>query len=164
MMDRWEYLVSREYMIRHHICEYYFGDVATVIDVGAYKRSLNNVRSIVQIDPLATMPHSFHGTVKEWCDKQNGAFDIAECGVMALGLEIEGEGGEWSCFLDLIEQSKVAIIEHSVEHKPSVVQFNSIIDTTSKRVTSVIEFEFCSIETHGFASHPKRKLAVLERQ
>ena len=43
-MDRWEYLISKEYMIRHHICEYYLSDVDTVIDVGAYKKILTNVK------------------------------------------------------------------------------------------------------------------------
>jgi hypothetical protein len=163
-MDRWEYLISKEYMIRHHICEYYFGDVDTVIDVGAYKQSLINVKRVVQIDPLGSMPESFHGTVKEWCNKQGEFFDISECGVMALGLEIEGDDGEWNCFSSLVEQSKVAIIEHSVTHAPSVLQFNKILDTTEKRVTTMIDFEFCDMQTEGFIPHGKRKLAILERK
>jgi hypothetical protein len=151
-------------MIRHHICEYYFGDVDTVIDVGAYKQSLINVKRVVQIDPLGSMTESFHGTVKEWCNKQGEFFDISECGVMALGLEIEGDDGEWNCFSSLVKQSKVAIIEHSVTHAPSVLQFNKILDTTEKRVTTMIDFEFCDMQTEGFIPHGKRKLAILERK
>ena len=161
-MDRWEYLISKEYKIRHHICEYYFQDVDSIIDVGAYKYSIP-WKNVIAIDPLCSIDdNSFHGTVSQWL-KEPFYGMLENCGVMALGLEIEGDIDEWKSFISLIEASKIAIIEHSIEHEPSVKQFNEIMKITKKRLTSVINLEFCQVDTPCFIPHSKRKLIILER-
>jgi hypothetical protein len=161
-MDRWEYLVSKEYKLRHHICKYFLTDMDLTIDVGAYKYTIEDL-NIIPIDPLKSMGDSYHGTVYEWykeyADMLNENF-----GVMALGLEIEGDKNEWNCFFDLIERSKIAIIEHSIEHEPSVIQFNKIINSTTKELVAIVEFEFRNVDTPGFVPHSKRKLVILERK
>lgn len=161
-MDRWEYLVSKEYRLRHHICEYFLDNVDGVIDVGAYKYTLP-WDNVVAIDPLKTMEDSFHGTIREWIE-QPYYFDITNCGVMALGLEIEGGEDEWNAFSNIVEYSKIAIIEHSIDHSPSVYQFNKIMLSTNKKIITTIELEFCDMQTPGFVPHKKRKLTVLERK
>lgn len=163
-MDRWEYLVSREYKIRHHIAEYYFYDVDSIIDIGAYKFTIGGAYpyNVIPIDPLKTMFDSYHGTVSQWLN-EHGDILTNNFGVMALGLEIEGGEDEWNAFKTLIGDSKIAILEHSIEHAPSVWQFEEIMKTTNKKLVTVIDFEFCSVPTPGFVNHTKRKMAILER-
>ena len=164
-MDRWEYLVSKEYKLRHHICEYYLDHgLDFVIDIGAYKSSIQSNDWVIPIDPLKTIPDSYHGTVKQWMNENSDLLDNKTYGVMALGLEIEGDEYEWDSFISLVEKSKVAIIEHSITHLPSVTQFNKVLENTNKRITTLIDFEFCDIQTAGFVPHAKRKLAILERK
>lgn len=164
-MDRWEYLVTKEYMLRHHICEYYLDHTLDfVIDIGAYKKTIKSNDWIIPIDPLKSIADSYHGTVAQWVGEHGDILKNHNYGVMALGLEIEGEDdSEWNSLLFLIEDSKTAIIEHSIEHEPSVYQFNTIMKTTYKRLTTLIDFEFCTVPTPGFINHTKRRLAVLER-
>lgn len=161
-MDRWEYLISKEYKLRHHICEYYLNNVDAIIDIGAYKYTLP-WSNVFAIDPLASIDGSFHGTVSEWM-QQPFCFSLNNCGVMALGLEITGGEEEWKAFQYLIESSKIAIIEHSVEHTPSVWQFEEIMRTTKKNLITLIDFELCHVETPGFIPHSKRRLVVLEKK
>jgi hypothetical protein len=164
-MDRWEYLVSKEYRLRHHICEYYLDyNLNFIIDIGAYKNTLKSNDWIIPIDPLKSIPDSYHGSVAEWVNEHNDLLKDDNYGVMALGLEIEGDENQWNSFYSLIEGSKVAIIEHSIEHEPSVKQFNLVMETTSKKLVTLMDFEFCDMQTPGFVPHKKRRLAVLERK
>lgn len=164
-MDRWEYLVTKEYMLRHHICEYYLDhNLDFVLDIGAYKNTIKSNDWIIPIDPLKTIPDSYHGTVAEWVNEHGDLLKNNNYGVMALGLEIEGENeSEWNAFSQLIEGAKTAIIEHSIEHMPSVWQFDEIMATTKKKLVTLVSFEFCNVPTPGFVNHSKRRLAVLER-
>lgn len=166
MMNRWEYLISKEYRLRHHICEYYLDyTLEFVIDIGAYKETISSNDWVIPIDPLKTIKDSYHGTVAQWANEHGDLLIKENYGVMALGLEIEGEDHkEWEAFSRIIDGAKVAIIEHSIEHAPSVQQFNMIMQTTNKRVTTLINFDFCDIDTPGFVPHTKRQLAVLERK
>lgn len=164
-MDRWEYLVTKEYLLRHHIAEYFLSDVDFTIDVGAYKRTLYGAYpyNVIAIDPLKTMVDSYHGTVAEWFTEYSDILND-NYGVMALGLEIEGEEKEWNAFISLIEGSRIAILEHSIEHEPSIAQFNQIMSTTKKELITLMDIEFCNVQTSGFVPHKKRRLVVLERK
>ena len=164
-MDRWEYLVSKEYKLRHHICEYYLDHTLDfVIDIGAYKASIKSNDWVIPIDPLKTITGSYHGTVKEWVSEHSDLLNNNNYGVMALGLEIEGDESEWNSFLTLVRGAKIVIIEHSIEHGPSILQFSEIIGTTDKKITTTMDFEFCDMQTPGFVPHTKRRLAILERK
>ena len=162
-MDRWEYLISKEYRLRHHIAEYFFDGVEHIIDVGAYKFTIGGAYpyNVIPIDPLQTMFESYHGTVAQWVNEY-GDLLTDNFGVMALGLEIEGGDDEWCAFETLVEKSKVAIIEHSIDHEPSVNQINKILSSTNKTVTVSIQLEFSKFETPGFPHHPKRQMFVLQ--
>lgn len=164
-MDRWEYLVSKEYKLRHHICEYFLDhDLNFVIDIGAYKTTISSNDWVIPIDPLRSIPNSYHGSVAEWLSEHGDLLKDDNYGVMALGLEIEGDEKEWNAFYKIIDNSKIAIIEHSIEHHPSVYQFNKTMGLTSKKIITKIDFEFCDIHTSGFVPHKKRKLVVLGKK
>lgn len=161
-MDRWEYLVTKEYKLRHHICKYYFDNMDYIIDIGAYKHTIDG-SNVIAIDPLKSISNSYHDSVGQWL-YEHGDLLTDNCGVMALGLEIEGEESEWDAFTTLIDRSRIAIIEHSVEHEPSIQQFGKIMSTTKKELITLMEFEFCSTESPGFRPHTRRRLVVLERK
>lgn len=164
-MDRWEYLVTKEYKLRHHICEYFLDHTLDfVIDVGAYKATIESNDWVIPIDPLKSMPDSYHGTIKEWVNEHSDLLNKENYGVMALGLEIEGEESEWNSFLNLIESCKTAIIEFSKDHQPSVQQAQYILDNTSKEIMMEIDIAFPNVETVGFKPHANRKLIILKRK
>lgn len=162
-MDRWEYLISKEYLLRHHIAEYFLSDVSFIIDVGAYKRTIGGAYpyNVIPIDPLKTMVDSYHGTVSAWVNEHGDLLDD-NFGVMALGLEIEGEKDEWDSFFKIVEESKITIIEHSIEHQPSVDQFELIMKNTKKTLVASIDMKFCHVDTPGFIPHSTRRLVVLQ--
>ena len=161
-MDRWEYLVTKEYKLRHYISKYFLDDVDAIIDVGAYKTRID-WDNVIAIDPLMTMDDSYHGTVSQWV-KEPFYFKIENCGVMALGLEIEGDENEWNTFIALMEECKTAIIEFSKDHQPSVQQAQYILDNTSKEIKMEIDIAFPEVETAGFKPHANRKLIILKRK
>lgn len=164
-MEKWEYLVSQEYKLRHHICEYFLGgDLDAIIDVGAYKNTIKTDNKLIAIDPLKSILGAFHGSVQDWFNSDVGDLKLTNCGIMAMGLEIEGGESEWACFKAMVDSAKVVIIEHSIDHEPSVLQADAILETTDKRVTVAIHFAFCDLDLPGFVPHSKRRLIVLERK
>jgi hypothetical protein len=64
----------------------------------------------------------------------------------------------------MVDSARVVIIEHSVEHEPSVLQASAILESTDKKVTVAMDFEFCDLDLPGFVPHTKRRLVVLERK
>jgi hypothetical protein len=135
-----------------------------VIDVGAYKNTIKTHNRLIAIDPLKSITGAFHGSVQDWFEGGVGDLKLTNCGIMAMGLEIEGEEPEWACFKAMVDSARVVIIEHSVEHEPSVLQASAILESTDKKVTVAMDFEFCDLDLPGFVPHTKRRLVVLERK
>lgn len=164
-MDRWEYLISYEYKSRHHIAEYYLNNLDFVIDVGVYKMTIGGAYpyNVIPIDPLKTMFDSYHGTVAEWLHEHGDLLqNNTNFGVLALGLEIEGGDKEFAAFKTLVDKSKILILEHSIEHEPSVNQVNEILSYTNKDIVVSMQLEFNKLETPGFPQHLKRRMIVLQ--
>lgn len=158
-MNRWEYLVTKEFQLRQYVCEYYFDDAEYIIDVGAYRKTFNR-KNVIAIDPLETMEDSFHGSLKQWYDSNELPSDYV---VVVMGLHIEGDDEELNTLIDLIKKSKRAIIEYPIDHQPSVDQFNFIIQQTNFKCGTVVDFSFPEMETLGFKPFLNRKLTILER-
>ena len=163
-MDRWEYLLTKEYRIRQHICEYFVGDLQYVLDVGVYKTTLYGAYpyGVVPIDPLKTMVDSYHGTVAEWLDEHGDLLNV-DYGVIGLGLDIEGGKKEFDAFFSLRQGAKIAIIEFSKDHQPSVEQANYILEHINKPIKMEMDIKFPDVESSGFKPHANRKLIIFER-
>lgn len=164
MTDKWEYLITKEYKLRQHICEYFVSHLNLILDVGAYKTSLfhSGHPGIIPIDPLKTMVESYHGTVGDWV-KEHGDLLYQDYAVIGLGLEIEGDEDEFYTFFNLVEGSKIAIIEFSKDHQPSVQQVSYILKHSSKSIKMEMDIQFPNVEVSGFKPHANRKLIILER-
>lgn len=158
-MNRWEYLVSKEFQLRQYICEYYLDDIDYVFDIGAYRKTFNR-EGIIAIDPLETMPDSFHGTLNEWCLKNNIPNNFA---VIVMGLHIEGDDTEMQALIDLIKKAKVVIIEYPIYHQPSVDQFDRILNECNLKANTIVDLTLPDPKTEGFTPYLNRKLIVLER-
>ena len=159
-MDRWEYLVSKEFQLRQYICEYYLDNVDYVFDIGAYRKTFNR-KGVIAIDPLKTMDDSFHGTLKEWCLQNSIPSNFS---VIVMGLHFEGDEDEIQYLIDLIKQAEVVVIEYPIEHQPSVNQFMHIVKECSLKPNTTVDLTFPEVQTPGFAPYVKRKLVVLERE
>lgn len=161
-MDRWEYLITPEYSIRHRVAEYFVENFDLVIDIGTYKKQLNINSKLHSIDPLKTLPNTFHGTVFEWFKKYNQELINTDYAVVILGCHIEGDDNEISTVIDLIYNSKISVVEFSINHYPGVDQFNTILLKSRKKIVHQIDFTFPSVGTPGFPElYNKRVLYTL---
>lgn len=161
-MDRWEYLITEEYSVRHHIAEYYLRDLPFVIDIGAYKKSIKTKGRVAIIDPLCTISKSYHGTIKAWKDA-NPIPDDQEFGIMFLGLEINGGMDEFYAVKDLFIRSKRAVIEYSVLHGPSCADFVNLTDLVQKEIKLDMDYKVGAVDTNGYPPHNQRRLVVFEQ-
>lgn len=160
-MNRWEYLTTKEFSIRHHIAEYFIKDCDMAIDVGSYKKTLNFSGNLYSIDPLKTIDDSFHGTISEWyAINYNNLTN--NYGVVCLGLDINGSQKEFEILYELIKKSKVTVIEFAIEYIESINQFKAIQETVSnKKISHKFDVEYPMIKTEGFKPFTKRRLIVL---
>lgn len=158
-MDRWEYLVSKEFQLRQHICRYFFDEVDYVIDVGAYRKTFDG-ENVIAIDPLKTMENSFHCTLHEWYE--NNKVDLKNYAVVVMGLHIEGEEKEFDTLIKILNGCKIAMIEYPIDHYPSINQFEKILNLTKLNSIIKIEFLFPEVITPGFKPFLKRTMHILK--
>jgi hypothetical protein len=159
-MNRWEYLVSKEFQLRQYICEYYLDDVDYVFDIGAYKKTFSR-EGVIALDPLKTMPDSFHGTLSEWCLGNDIPNNFA---VVVMGLHIEGDDVEMQTLINLIKKANVVLIEYPINHKPSVDQFDRILEECNLKSNTIVDLTFPDPQTEGYVPYLNRRLTVLERK
>jgi len=161
-MDKWEYLITPEYSVRHRIAEYFVDSFDLVIDIGTYKKELNINSKLHSIDPLKTLPNTFHGTVFEWFKTYNEELIDTNYAVVILGCHIEGDDDEISTVINLIYNSKISVIEFPIDHQPSLNQFNTILFKSGKKIIHKIDFTFPLVGTPGFPElYNKRVLYTL---
>lgn len=161
-MDRWEYLVTKDYLVRHHIAEYFVRDSDAVVEIGTYKRKLNINKPLYSIDPLKTIEDSFHGTIYDWFNTNSNILENVDYAVVALGLDIEGSDLEMQSAINLIKNSKVSVIEFAINHQNSCQQFDIILENCGKKVSHKMEMRFPDVNTDGFPPFPNRNLFVLK--
>ena len=161
-MNRWEYLTTKEFSIRHHITEYFIKDCDAVIDVGAYKKKLNTNGVLYTIDPLKTLEDSFHDSLYNWNIEYSEIFKYNNYAVVALGLDIEGDSNEIDTLIKLIQNSNVTIIEYATEYRNSINQYNYILKSLiNKKESTTIHISLPKIITDGFKPFYKRVIHVL---
>jgi hypothetical protein len=160
-MDRWEYLITKEYSVRHSIAEHYIDGLDEVIDIGTYKRKLNFSGRLHSIDLLKTFDDTFHGTAAEW---KNIYFNqISErFGVVILGFHIEGGSSEIQAVIDLINRAEVAVIDIPMQHQPSVEQFKLVTDQLNKKYHTSINLLLPEMDTPGFPSYNVRNIYIFK--
>lgn len=160
-MDRWEYLITKEYCLRHHIVEYFIKDYSTVIDVGTYKKTLNFSGTLYSIDPLKSLPNTYHGTIGEWYLEYGKIISNNNYAVVVLGLDIEGNQNELDTLITLILNSKLTVLEFASEFSNSVNQFHNIMHTAQKKIGHCIDIKFPHVDTPGFVPYNSRKIYTL---
>lgn len=161
-MDRWEYLTTKEYGVRHHIAEYYMENMPVVIDVGTYRKKLNVSGQLNSIDPLKTLNGTFHGSVHEWYLLNKNFIDNAKFGLVILGLHIEGDSSEFDTVVMLAKKADVCVIEVPAGHDPSWVQFNNLLTNSGKRINTEMILLLPEVETPGFPPFSRRYIYVLK--
>lgn len=161
-MDRWEYLVSEPYTLRHLIASYAVRSMPYVVDIGSYKIKPSVNGKLFCIDPLKTMVDSYHGTVKQWMDQNYYQIKDFTYGVVILGLDIEGGEEEFNAILDLIKNSSVTVLDVPIDHQPSVQQCDIILARCNKKVETEADFRYPELNLPGFPSFRNRKLYILK--
>ena len=150
--DRWEYLVSVPYRVRHAIAEHFCSDLPTVIDIGAYRTPLR-LPYVISVDPLGTIPTADHCTIAEWVSTHAAR----PAGVVMLGIDLPDRSEEWAV-LELVEHAQVVVAEVSLDHVLGVELFDKIRD----RITPVVDisFDYGPVDSVGFVPHPRRRMIV----
>lgn len=163
-MDRWEYLYTKSYSIRHHVAEYYLDDIDVVIDIGTYRKKIKTNKKLYCIDPLKTLEDTFHGSISDWYSAHLSELHDKKIATVILGLHIEGEEKEFDCVVNLIKKSSVVVIEFSKQHTPSQHQFDTILSRTGLVVENEINFKMPVVETPGHPPFQDRTLYTLKEK
>lgn len=163
-MDRWEYLYTKSYSIRHHVAEYYLDDIDVVVDIGTYKRKIKTDKVLYCIDPLKTFEDTFHGSVADWYSMYSNELHGKRIATIILGLHIEGEEKEFDCVVDLIKKSSIIVIEFAKQHAISQHQFDTILSRTGFIVENEISFKMPIVETPGHPPFRDRTLYTLKEK
>lgn len=163
-MDRWEYLHTKSYSIRHHIAEYYLDDIDVVIDIGTYRKKIKTDKKLYCIDPLKTFEDTFHGSILDWYLAHSNELYNKKIATVILGLDIEGEEKEFDCVVDLIKKSSVVVIEFSKQHTLAQRQFDTILSRTGLVVENEINFKMPVVETLGHPPFQDRTLYTLKER
>jgi hypothetical protein len=161
-MDRWEYLINEPYTLRHHMAAYAMKNMPYVVDVGTYKVKCQVDGKLFCIDPLKTIDDSYHGTVKEWMIENYEQINNYNYGVIILGLQVDGDDGEFEAAINLIKNSKVTVLDVPTEHKPSVQQYNDIIAKCNKKIQVEANFIYPQLNTPGFSPFVNRNFYILK--
>jgi hypothetical protein len=151
MVDRWEYLVTYPYTVRHQIAEHFVQDYDTVIDVGVYKHKIDGA---ICIDPLGTVD-GFYGTASQWLAVNTLPNRYA---VILLGCAIEGDQQEWEAVRQIVSSSSLVVLEWATDYvspfgDPSLlmVGFNTIFHA---------QYVLPDVDTPGFPVYNKRIMIV----
>lgn len=151
MVDRWEYLVTYPYTVRHSIAEYFVQGYDTVIDVGVYKHKIGGA---VCIDPLGTVD-GFYGTASQWLSENTLPDKYA---VVLLGCAIEGDQQEWEAVRHIVGGASLLVLEWAIDYRspfgdPSLlmVGFNNIFHS---------QYVLPDMDTPGFPVYNKRIMMV----
>ena len=161
-MKRWEYLISEQYKIRKIIASHYLSSCDNVIDVGSYGEHLIGIdaNKLHSIDPLMSIPDSFHGTFSEWLSRNQNLYGTI--GVAILGFDIEGDG-EYEELLSFLIGVDTIVLEYAMEFEPSVQQSKHLMSQIPHKVETVINLELPEVKTEGFPTYSKRKITILKR-
>lgn len=161
-MNRWEYLITEEFCIRHHIAEYFLQKCGVAIDVGSYKKKLNFTGQLFCIDPLKTISDGFHGSLYEWYKIYQSTITGTKYGVVCLGLDLEGSIKEFNTLCELISYSHISILEYPTEYSESVYQIKALKDiVTNKVVSHEFDIKYPQVKTEGFKPFAQRKMIIL---
>jgi hypothetical protein len=154
-VDRWEYLVTYPYTVRHRIAEFFVEPYNTVVDVGTYKIPLQvkPYQTLVSIDPLKTVP-GFHGSISEW-EASNTDSDYA---VVVLGCAIEGNQQEWDALQKVVSNASLVVVEWASD-------YNSPFPSPSYLLhgfTTIFHSQYVlpNIKTSGFPVYSRRIMVV----
>lgn len=114
MTDRWEYLVSYPYTVRHRIAEHFVAEHKHVVDVGTYKLTLkpSPEQTVTCIDPLQTV-EGFDGSFSQWWEHHNTFTGFA---LVILGCAIEGSRHEWDCVTQAAKQADMIVLEWATDY------------------------------------------------
>jgi len=118
-MNRWEYLLTPAYRLRHAIAAHLVADCQTVVDVGAYRLPLPVSQVLYSIDPLATIPDAHHCTVSEFWAHHG---DLAGFGLVMLGLDMTGGASEMHALRAMMDAASVTVLEWATSYGPSAGQ------------------------------------------
>jgi len=154
-MDRWEYLTTPVYQVRHAIAAHFVQKCAAVVDVGAYRVPLNVPGTLYSVDPLATIDGAHHCTVSEFWRRHN---DLRGFGLVVLGLDITGDG-EIETIRAMMNAASVTVLEWSATHPLGVQQAAYLMRDREPVVTMALRLP--TVRVAGFPVQGDRRLAVI---
>ena len=154
-MNRWEYLVTPAYLVRHAIAAHFVKECPVVIDVGSYRVPLPVLQPLFSIDPLATIDGAHHCSVGEFWEHHN---ELRGFGLVILGLDIVGRG-EVAVLADMMDVASVTVLEWSASHRLGVQQASQLL--RGREPVATMALQLPSVSAAGYPVQHDRRLAVL---
>lgn len=153
-MNRWEYLNTKPYRVRHAIAAHFVVGLQRVVEVGVF-RVPSPIFGAVGIDPLGVTPEAFHGSVAEWVKAHNWRPD----GVVALGLDLNGESEEMNALVDLVANAEVSVVDAAVKHGIGMAQLRRLVD--GRHLIADMHLTLPKVDADGFPVYHERRLVVI---
>lgn len=171
-MTEWKYLYSDIFRLRHIVAAQYLKKLGTVIEIGGYVDPITNYlgrkQNIVVLDER--LPQSIY-TRRIKHIQQNFPFDFEirtpqNYGILMLGMHLEMSDEGWQKLFNLINGSKVTVIEVPTEFIPSNNQLLNITTSTNKKVSAQVELDFSGNDfgdlTDSAPPFVKRKIYIFK--
>ncbi|OGC94068.1 MAG: hypothetical protein A2W25_11845 [candidate division Zixibacteria bacterium RBG_16_53_22] len=170
----WKYLQSEPFQLRYVLAAYLVRYCMDVIEIGGCEipihvfMDLRNHGSITVVDPrmktgftidnkrqIASVVH-INKPIQE-CH-----FPYSEFGLVILGMHIQGD---LEPVFDLVKRSKVTVIDFSLDFKPSVDQFNQMLQATQRPIRMQFKLDLTGNDfgdlTDSWPARPIRQMYVL---
>jgi hypothetical protein len=155
-VNRWEYLNTSPYRVRHVMAAHFMVGLSSVVEVGAFRVPCP-IPGVVAVDPLGVTPGAFHGSVAQWVDQH----DWRPEGVVALGLDLESGDAdrEFAALAELVDGARVSVLECAVEHANGRVQMGRLV--AGREVVADIGLSLPQVDVEGFRVYGQRRMVVI---
>jgi hypothetical protein len=153
-VNRWVYLNAVVYRVRHAIAAHFMTGLHQVVEVGVF-REPSPIAGVIGVDPLGVTPGAFHGSIAEWV----ACHDWRPEGVVALGLDLNGEPEEMDALVDLVANARVSVLETAVKHGIGMAQLNRLAE--GRELVADIHLTLPKVDAEGFPVYGERRLVVV---
>jgi Methyltransferase domain len=145
---RWKYLESNAFQTRSMIAAHFVHDCPVIIEIGGAKSSIDKFLGrgrgrVIVIDPLIRESWHLAGSADErdvwhvrarFQDVRLNVHHPGEYGLVLLGLDLQDMSpANYRDLFDLVNESRVTVIEFSPSYQEGVAQFDRICANTKTR-------------------------------
>jgi hypothetical protein len=166
----WKYLYSEPFKTRYVLAADFLKNCDEIIEIGGYKTPISDFvenKKIIVIDPIIEFKQEKDVThLPILFQKWDRKVCTDNYGVLILGLDLLGmKEVDWQNLYDLIDKSKVTVLEFSIDYLESKEQFEKILKNVNKHIKMTLTLDLSENTydlTNSWPPRTDRKICVLE--